>query len=391
MFSSFRRSKILLLINVGAGALLAMSVFLGACSDDDAMPSDGGGDLVQGDLLQGHDGGSDGGLDGHLADAGVDHMVADSGPRACSQALDLVPLTLASTYCVGARVTTPAGTSAFAFGPEDLVTFESGAAARSFGVRRRALNLDGTTLGSSTDVFSFTVAGTQDLFSGHYLAMAPTGGIVAVGYTLKDQSGGIELGAAGSAPTEIAGTGNYDAIYLDADTLLVNGQGLGAVDKGHAVYAYKAGAARALITDAGSFSGFIAVGAHVLFAGGYTTKNEIWAFSLAEVKAAIAGGTTLSAKTDGDLVYAGPITDAATLGDDLVFVDDDFVTFNAVRRVAITVTGDSVSAGATTDIVTPGTSGAKVTGLSAQGLWLGLRFTTSATGGVDTLALVRAK
>ncbi|MCK5800691.1 MAG: hypothetical protein KAI47_26070, partial [Deltaproteobacteria bacterium] len=252
-------------------------------------------------------------------------------------------------------------------------------------------NLDGTTLGSSTDVFSFTVAGTQDLFSGHYLAMAPTGGIVAVGYTLKDQSGGIELGAAGSAPTEIAGTGNYDAIYLDADTLLVNGQGLGAVDKGHAVYAYKAGAARALITDAGSFSGFIAVGAHVLFAGGYTTKNEIWAFSLAEVKAAIAGGTTLSAKTDGDLVYAGPITDAATLGDDLVFVDDDFVTFNAVRRVAITVTGDSVSAGATSDIVTPGTSGAKVTGLSAQGLWLGLRFTTSATGGVDTLALVRAK
>ena len=63
------------------------------------------------------------------------------------------------------------------------------------------------------------------------------------------------------------------------------------------------GKARRLITDLGDASGYVAVGDNVLFAGGAFGKfpdltNKVFAFSLAEVRAALASGKPLSAKTD---------------------------------------------------------------------------------------------
>ena len=81
-------------------------------------------------------------------------------------------------------------------------------------------------------------------------------------------------------------------VFLDNQTLLVNGAGAGAAQDGQGVYVCQEGKTpRLLIKDIGVMSGFMALGKKVLFAGGYFTGgSKIYGFSLAEVQAAIAGG-----------------------------------------------------------------------------------------------------
>ncbi len=365
-------------------ALLLGSSAWGGCNDDDGVTPDASADQAVVEA------GADQGVDQNGQDLLVDIGSPDQGPAdagsGCNASLDLAPLTLASSYCVGARLAAPTA-NAFAFDPTRLWTFEVGSATRSFVVRKRTLDLVSNTVGSPSDVFGFRVAGTQPVFAGGYLTIWPATGLAAAGYTLQDQSGGIAMGTSGSTPVEFASKGNYDAVYLDADTLLINGLGAGSAEDGQGVYVYKAGVGRRLIKAVGSFSGTLALGQSVLFVGGFNTANEVWAFSLAEVKAAINGSATLSGSSDGDMIYSGAILDAAALGDSLVYLDDDFTTFNGVRRIPVTVNGDSVTKGTPSDVITPGAS-VKINALAQSGDWIGVRLTG---GSADEIALIREK
>jgi hypothetical protein len=374
------------------GAVLLGSALWVGCSDDDGLTPDAGADQAVTDAgvaEAGHDLATDAGQPGDTGspDQGPDQGSADQG-TGCNASLDLAPLTLASAYCVSARVAAPAA-SAFAFDPTRLWTYEAGSAARSFVVRERALDLGKNSVGTPADVISFTVSGTQNVFAGLYLAAWPGAGSVTVGYTLKDFSGGLRSGKAGATPVEVSAKGNFDVAYLDADTLLINGQGAGSAEDGQGLYVYKNGSGRQLIKDVGSFSSLVSVGSSVVFVGGFTTANEVWAFSVAEIKAAISANTTLSGSTDGDLIYSGDLKDGIALGDSLVYIDDDFVSFKAVRRLPVTVTGDSVSKGTAVDVITPPVGAAvKVDALAATVGWLGVRLTG---GAGEELALIREK
>lgn len=372
----FSTSFVFVIVGLGLGL---------GCSDD-AQPPTRDGEIFEASTP---DAGPDKGpSEDARGDAGSDLTTADQGGGGCKAGLDVAPLTLATGYCVGARLTLPTSL-ALAFDGSTLWTTESGTSARRFALRARSLDRSTGILGLPLDVFDFEVAGTAQLYAGQYLASWPAAGRLAFGYTLDDQSGAVWSGGGSTTPLEIAAQGNYDAIYLDADTLLINGFGAGTTSEGQGVYVFAAGTGRRLIKDLGSYSGFLARGDSVVYAGGFSTQNELWAFTKAELRAAIAAKTTLSATTDGDLIYAGAATDAAALGDDLLIIDDDFVAFKALRRIAVTVSGDTASKGTIGDIVVAGTDASiKPTEVVIHDGWIGLRL----VGGVnDELVLLKAE
>lgn len=364
--------------------MVALGLGLG-CSDD-AQPRRDGAILEASTPDAGPDQGPS---EDAMGDGGSDlTSTADQGGGSCKAGLDVAPLTLATGYCVGARLTLPTSL-ALAFDGSTLWTAENGTSARRFVLRARSLDRSMGILGQPLDIFDFEVAGTAQLYAGAYLASWPPAGRLAFGYTLDDQSGAVWSGGGSTTPLEIAAQGNYDAIYLDADTLLINGLGAGAASEGQGVYVFVAGAGRRLIKDVGTYSGFLARGDNVVYAGGFSTQNELWAFTKAELLAAIAAKTTLSGTTDGDVIYAGAAIDAAALGDDLLVIDDDFVAFKALRRVAVTVSGDTVTKGSVGDVVVAGTdTSIKPTEVAMHGGWIGLRLVGGAN---DELVLLKAE
>jgi hypothetical protein len=329
----------------------------------------------------------------------VDAPRADQSAPVCSPGLSLSPLSLAPDYCVTRRLKLPASYGAFALRGDSLWTF-SGHTTTTVGelkgeVQRWPIDPKSGALGASTVVFSFSEVATVKIFASEYLAAAPgSAGPFAVGFTLdKTFEGAIYRGSAGGAPQKIGGAqGNFDALFLDDKTLLVNGFGAESAQLGQGVYLLEAGKpARRLIKDLGAMSGYLALGTHALFAGGYFTDgSKLYGLSLAELNAAIAGGKELSASADGDLVYSGSALDAAALGDDLVIarVDTSFA-FDGVSVVPVTVSGDKVTATTQTPqpIVTEA-AGATVDRLATDGAQLGLLLTAS---GQTELAVVQHK
>ncbi|MFZ5786194.1 MAG: hypothetical protein ACOY3Y_07100, partial [Acidobacteriota bacterium] len=325
--------------------VLSLLVLAPACSSNDPPAADAGVDR--------------GSVDRTLRELAAPETGArEAAAPVCPPGLDLKPFTLDAAYCVLYRAPLATAASAVATTANRVWTFASAGTPAGGLLEEHAVKPGGVQLEAASAVFGFPLPATKH-YLGTYLARS-AGGKLAAGYT-EDQTfdGAIYFGAKGGSPVKIEkAQGNYDAIFLDDETLLVNGAGLGAAQEGQGVYLWRAGSApRRLVKDLGGMSGQLALGPGVLHAGGYFTDgNKLYAFTLAEVKAAIAAGKTLSATSDGDLVYAGGSLDAAALADDLVVAKMNTTTFavEAVQRIAVTIAGDKVSAGATSTICTPG-------------------------------------
>ena len=351
----------------------ALIMTLVACSDDDDKPGP--------DATTGKDGG---------ADATPDMMVPDMPPL---PAKDLKPFVLDSGYKVLYRFNDPlaTGAAAFNFSGTKLYLFEFGGSPSAGKVSVADVDPKTGKPGALSTVISFSPSVTGTLFAGGYLALSPKA-FVAAGYTeSKTFDGQIFWGDKGiKTPKKIdKAKGNYDAVFLDDKTLLINGTGVGTAQSGQGVYLYQeAKTPRRLIKDMGIASGIMVLGATTVYAGGYfSTGNKVYGFSLAEIKDAIAKSKTLSS-TDGDLVSTDSASDAAVLGDDLVLAKlDTSWKFSSVTVIPVTVAGDKLTAGTAKDIITGGGI-AGVTKLAGKGKHLGLYI---ADGSKKELAIIEKK
>ena len=355
--------------------------------------------------------GSDGPLapDGAASDRGADSVAVDGGggadvvptdgatgadgDEACLSVPALAAHTLTAGYCAVAAFDAPAPGPFAIEGDSALWFFEADAAVDNhFAVVRYPREAGAAALGAGTSVFGFTVDTADNLFPGAYLALSAAGD-AAVGYSLaSDFSGAVMVGRAGETAETIAAKGNYDVIFWDDDSLLINGLGAGTSEDGQGLYLYKGGQGRKLVGALGAASGPLCKGQDVLFVGGFfETENRVFAFSAAEVVAAISNAKTLAADVDGDLVYQGPLTDAVAFGNDLIVIDDDWQTFVGVKRVPVSVDGASVSKGDTVPVLAAGNQENKVTelevGSDGSGTpTLGMRVSTGAD---DQIVLLR--
>jgi hypothetical protein len=187
---------------------------------------------------------------------------------------------------------------------------------------------------------------TSTAFPGEYLALSSNNSI-AVGYTDSKLDGAIYWGdIEGKTLAKVKNaTGNYDVVFLDEQTLLINGLGAEKVQNGQGVYVIEQGKApRRLIRDLGSISGHLALGQNVFFAGGYEGENQLYVFPLSTIKEAIRTGQVLSGSKDGVLVYKGGLIDIAVLGDDLVAVEaGSFYEFKSVSLMHVQLQNNTVS------------------------------------------------
>jgi hypothetical protein len=316
----------------------------------------------------------------------------DAGAAACAAGLDLKPLVLDAGYCVLYRVPLAGAPGAFAASSGRVWTYTitSAASPAKGELWESAVDASAQKLGAASAVFSFALPAAK-VFASGYLARSPSGALFAAGYTEDiTYDGGLFIGAKGATPKQLdKAKGNFDALFLDEGTLLINGVGLGAAQEGQGVYLWREGAApRRLVKDLGTMSGHLALAPGALFAGGYFADgNKLYAFSLAEVKAAIASGKALSAASDGDLVYAGGALGVATLGEELAIVKMNATTFAAEELVLLpaTVAGDKVTAGTPRTLVAPG-GGVVIDGIAGDGGALAISF-----AGVKELAAIRRR
>ncbi len=290
------------------------------------------------------------------ADQGADMSV---NPR-CRKALNLNPFTLAKEYCAVYRFTQSGSPAAFNFHNNDVYVLSLSSVGSNHAGEVNTFTIDTETglPGAASSVFSFSFVSAATIYAGSYLALSPKP-YAAVGYTESGTfDGAIYWGDKGiTTPKKVdKATGNFDAVYLDDQTLLVNGTGLGATQSGQGVYGYQEGKTPVLlIKDLGIASGFMGLGMSTLYVGGYFASggSKIYGLTLGEVKAAITGGKTLSATTNGDLIYAGSTLDAAALGDDLVVATlDTSWAFKSVDRVTVTIGGPGVGGSTVTPLWT---------------------------------------
>jgi hypothetical protein len=274
---------------------------------------------------------------------------------------------LASEYCVVAELTLPEPSAvSLAFDGAALFSYRQVAAndggqSVQFAVDRRAISYAEGTLDEPEPLlrFEMTAAGDEQLFASGYLARS-TAGTLAVGYTRSSDFGGsVMVGSADESVGELVSPGNFDAAWLDEDTLLVHGSGLGDAAEGAAVYVWRRNEApRRLVADLGAASSYLAIGDEVVYVGESAwPDNRLYAFTKAQLHAAVATNSTLT-KTDGDMVYDGTAIDVATLHDDLVVLDASYdesfsAVFNGVRRIAVAVDQGSVSATGQTELAAP--------------------------------------
>ncbi|MCA9668522.1 MAG: hypothetical protein KC503_23180 [Myxococcales bacterium] len=335
-------------------SLFAAALLLASCSDD-AKPSDAGKDVTVSEA--GTDGGSDAGLDVSLPDYGPD------APTSRCSIETLAPLKLdEGAYCVAYRLELPAVPTAFAVRGGSVYTFGETSTAKTFEVSEQTFDIKSGILASPIPFYTFAVTSSEALFGSMFLALSP-GGKIASGYNTSsptNPTGKVYIASHGGTPSETQADGNFDAAFVDDTTLLVNGSAAGTLS-GQGVYVIVDGKAPALlIKDIGDFSGPVVVTKDIVYAGGYfsgANEGRMYAFTLAEIKAAIAGGTQLVA-SDGDLAFSGNQLGAAGLDGDLAVARaDSSFAFTAVSRYSATVNGDAVSIGSASDIITAGSAG----------------------------------
>jgi hypothetical protein len=308
--------------------------------------------------------------------------------------LDLAPLALDHAYCVTARVGLQEVPAGIALGGDAVWTFGA-SGPRSFEVRRWQIDRPGRALVQPVAVLSFTAQRSEDLYPSEYLAVHQ--GSVAVGYNTTDfgnPQGSVLWGREGTTPEEVPAAGNYDAVLVDEETLLVDGLGAGTLE-GQAVYAIrKDKEPLKLIADLGEASAALALGARVLFAGGYTYgegKSKLFGIPRVEVSAALAAGEELSATKSGVLIAEGCFLGAAALDDDLVILScDEKFEYDGVWRIPVSIGAGAMATQPRKPVVFPTAGrGGAVKRIAADGPRLGLVF-VDGTGDVH-LAIIRER
>jgi hypothetical protein len=136
------------------------------------------------------------------------------------------------------------------------------------------------------------------VFPGSYLALAPSGGAAAFGYTTTAEgfAGGVfRVQRSDGASAELDAPGNFGAAWLDDDTLLVNGLGLDGEGGEQGLYAAVFAPSGVRIVHVASglgvASGSVAVTSSMVLVGGYFEGFESRAYALARarVEAVLAG------------------------------------------------------------------------------------------------------
>lgn len=251
--------------------------------------------------------------------------------------------------------------------------------------------------GTAQELARLDVAISKDdpIFVGGYLARSP-GGSLALGYTRSsDFSGAVLLVAPPAGPDEIEGPANYDAVWLDDDTLLVQGKGLDAAKNGVGLYVWRRGeGARQLAAGLGDASSYLASGPDVVYVGQSAwPKNIIHAFSRAELVRAIDEGALLELSAS-DIVYDGPASDITVMGNDLIVLDVTYdeafnAVFNGVHRIAVRVEGDAVASSETAQVLEPTDRAVAPSHVVSHGDWLGI--VTPGSEGGGRVSIVRLK
>lgn len=316
---------------VGVGAMwLALAA---GCGDDDG----GGGDAgatpiptggVDGGAAPDPDGGVDGGLTSRFPEpescdpcdaplacvrgACVDLCGADATTVEASLAEGVVPI---AGYCRTAQAFDPGGdTSVIDLRVEDDGETITATAAR-FALVPGNVEPTAQPVGSA-DVTP-AVEGVP-LFWSVFAAEAPGGDRVAVGYT-QDFGDGRLIVLGGGVPIELSAPNNFDAAWLDADTLLVNGQGL--------------------VPDSPVAQGLYAA---VLGEGGAVTPRQLVAQGLAfSGSVELLGDLVLYGGFDGDFANQLLVVDRAAL--EAVLDDPAAPPLDATSSPAVVAAADGAS------------------------------------------------
>lgn len=192
-------------------------------------------------------------------------------------------------------------------------------------------------------------AGDDPAYVSRYVEVSPTGERLAFGYTRPDFSGEVlVLDLATKAVTRITAYGNYDAAWLDADTVLVNGLSANAEGYDQGLYAVDlSGAeptARKVVGDLGDASGAVSVygGGQVVIAGAYGEDlgddgNAVFAFDGAAIADLVKDGVALSAVSTATIPRVAVPSDFDLVGRSLVSFDYTDNAFHA--RTATDLSG----------------------------------------------------
>jgi hypothetical protein len=338
-----------------------------------------------------------------LAGCGDDALeTTDSPTTSCRTDIEMDGLTLDESFCTVADLTlNETDVTSLALAGDQLLAFQqstdAAAGLTSFSVDRYGISFADGLLEQPEQLLSAEVSieGSDTLFGGGYVAFSQ-GNRVAVGYTRSSDFGGaIFYGAIDEASDELTAPGNFDAAWLDSETLLVHGSGLEQLNDGTGVYVWQLGSTpRKLIEELGEASSFIAIGPEVVFVGESAwPNNRVHAFTRAELTAAIASTDSLTPE-DADLVYDGAASDMAALGNDLLVLDITYdaefnASFNGIHAIAVDVQEDTVQTLATTDLLAATESATAIpAALATSGELLGIVRTTAAGTNVT---VVRAK
>ncbi len=262
---------------------------------------------------------ADGGTDGGANDGGpVDGGPPDAGPTPCGENFCTDEQACVRGVCVAHCGSDASGwDAALAAGLLPVTSICRPAAARAVHVAGDAVNVwDLTTTTSGTETtfvvsrwplaapVPVEIARTSTdpgadamLFTGGYLALAPTASLAAFGYTVSPSfDGRVHLVlAGGGTDTDLSAPGNFDAAFLDGSTLLVNGLGVDDVGLGEqGLYAVTTEGGLGFVRVAeglGDFSGGVRVtDAFVLVGGSFPGfESRTYVIDRALVEDVVAG------------------------------------------------------------------------------------------------------
>ncbi|MGE0786284.1 MAG: hypothetical protein AB7S26_11395 [Sandaracinaceae bacterium] len=271
----------------GIASLLAAS----AVGCDDGAPNDAGGGGDAGPMVDAGGGGTDAGRDAGTVGCGGHNCqldeacVRDVCVATCGEDTSGWDAALAARFTPVHAFCEASGTIDVAHDATDTTVFqiETTMIATGTTFTLSSWPLDLASAPSPTMFASFDVAHDDMtfLFVGELVRPSPDGMSVLVGYTLGDTSSTGELfNVVRADGTHMAfpANGNYDAVWVDNGTVLVNGLGLGAMNNGQGLYASKITAATLdetqVATGLGDASGSVLLTGDYLLAGGYSFADS---------------------------------------------------------------------------------------------------------------------
>lgn len=272
----------------------------------------------------------------------------EPGPQ-CLAAQNLDPLSMPDGFCLVARLPLASAVATVNFNEKFLYTYEVSQLPFIGSVNRSRVDWSHQRVLDETRLLNLFANTTATIFPGQYLAVL--GRAVAAGYT-EDQTfaGNIYFTSDGGQTVKQvqSAKGNFDAVFIDEQTLLINGLGAEGAQEGQGVYMVRPGqAAWRVIKNIGEYSGNLVLTSKLLIAGGFAqNKNSLYAFSLTKLMEAINKHQPLNGKNAATVMYSGPILDATAFEDTLLVATMDETTYQwtGLSMIEATLSGNEVSA-----------------------------------------------